>query len=141
KRSVLSSFQFAPILSYHSGLPFNLLAGGEVNGKNHTNNQRPIGAPRGSRGCPSFFPLYMRFVWQHKSFERANLQFFAEGFNVANHTNYSRVNNVVGPLFGFTPGFTNFDVHGSQAISPTRPLGFTSALPKREIQLGMRFSF
>jgi hypothetical protein len=47
----------------------------------------------------------------------------------------------VSPLFGFAPGFTTFDVHGSKALSPSTPLGFTSALPKREIQLGVRMNF
>jgi hypothetical protein len=80
-------------------------------------------------------------TWQHKFGERLNLILTAEGFNIANHTNYASVNNEVSPLFGFQPGFTTFNVHGSAALSPTTPLGFTSALPKREIQLGCRFNF
>jgi hypothetical protein len=32
-------------------------------------------------------------------------------------------------------------VHGSAALSPSTPLGFTSDLAKREIQLGCRFNF
>jgi len=51
------------------------------------------------------------------------------------------VNNEVGPFFGFTPGFKTFNVHGSAAISPSQPLGFTSAFPKRVVQLGLRFTF
>jgi hypothetical protein len=51
------------------------------------------------------------------------------------------VNNEVSPLFGLTPGFTTFNVHGSAALSPSTPLGFTSDLAKREIQLGCRFNF
>jgi hypothetical protein len=39
------------------------------------------------------------------------------------------------------PGFTTFNVNGSAALSPSQPLGFTSALPKREIQLGFRLDF
>ena len=46
KGSILGGFQLAPIFTYHSGHPFNLLAGGEVNGDNHTTNERPIGAGR-----------------------------------------------------------------------------------------------
>jgi hypothetical protein len=141
KGSVLSGFELAPIFNYHSGLPFNLLAGGEVNGDNHTTNERPIGAPRDSGLGPDYTDFDMRLSWQHPLGEKAKLRLTAEGFNLANHTNYGSVNNEVGPLFGFEPGFTTFDVRGSKALSPSQPLGFTSDFPKREIQLGLRLSF
>ncbi|HMD07137.1 MAG TPA: hypothetical protein VKH63_06345, partial [Candidatus Acidoferrum sp.] len=38
-------------------------------------------------------------------------------------------------------GNTTFHVHGSAALSPSQPLGFTSDFPKREIQLGLRLIF
>lgn len=141
KESVLSGFQLAPIFSYHSGHPFNLLAGGEVNGNNHITNERPIGAPRDSGLGPDYIDFDMRLSWQHKLGEKTNLQLTAEGFNLANRTNFASVNNEVGPFFGFTPGFTTFNVRGNAALSPNQPLAFTSALPKREIQLGLRLSF
>jgi hypothetical protein len=141
KNPFLSGFQLAPIFTYNSGHPFNLLAGGEVNGDNHTTNERPIGAGRDTGIGPDYINLDMRLSWQHKVGERAKLQFTAESFNIANHTNYASVNNVVSPLFGLTPGFTTFDVHGSAALSPSQPLGFTSDFPKREIQLGLRLTF
>ena len=141
KNAFLSGFQLSPIFQYHSGHPFNLLAGGEVNGNNHTTNERPIGAPRDTGLGPNYVDFDARLTWQHKFGERLNLQLTAEGFNIANHTNFASVNNEVSPLFGLTPGFTTFNVHGSAALSPSTPLGFTSALPKREIQLGCRFNF
>ena len=141
KNAFLKGFQLSPIFQYHSGHPFNLLAGGEVNGDNHTTNERPIGAPRDTGLGPNYVDFDARLTWQHKLGERVNLLLTAEGFNIANHTNYASVNNEVSPLFGLTPGFTTFNVHGSAALSPSTPLGFTSALPKREIQLGCRFNF
>jgi hypothetical protein len=150
RQNILSGFQLAPIFSYHSGHPFNLLAGGEVNGDNHTTNERPIGAPRDTGLGPNYVDFDTRLSWQHKLGERANLQFTAEGFNIANRTNFASVNNEVSPLFGLTPGFTTFDVHGIRpgtavagggTDTPSTPLSFTSALPKRQIQLGIRFSF
>ena len=152
--AVLAGFQLAPIFTYNSGHPFNLLAGGEVNGDNHTTNERPIGAGRDTGLGPSYTNFDMRLSWQHKLAEKARVQFTAEGFNIANHTNYASVNNVVNPLFGIqtgptvcpvagtcATGNTTFDVHGSAALSPSQPLGFTSAFPKREIQLGLRLMF
>jgi len=141
KNAILAGFQLAPIFTYNSGHPFNLLAGGEVNGDNHTTNERPIGAGRDTGLGPDYINLDMRLSWQHKLGEKVKLQFTAESFNIANHTNFASVNNEVGPLFGLTPGFTTFNVHGSSALSPSTPLGFTSDFPKREIQLGLRLTF
>jgi len=141
KGGIVGGFQLAPIFTYHSGHPFNLLAGGEVNGNNHTTNQRPIGAPRDTGLGPDYVNFDTRLSWQHKLAEKARVQITVEGFNIANRTNFASVNNEVGPAFGFAPGFTTFNVHGSRLLSPSQPLGFTSAFPKREIQLGLRLSF
>jgi hypothetical protein len=158
KQSVLSGFQLAPIFSAHSGHPFNLLAGGEVNGNNHTTNERPIGAPRDTGLGPDYIDFDMRLSWAHKLSEKTNVQFTAEGFNLANRTNYASVNNEVGPLFGFNPGipgdpgsgFTTFNVKGIKpgstlpgggTATSSTPLAFTSAFPKRQIQLGLRLTF
>ena len=141
QNAIVGGFQLAPIFTYNSGHPFNLLAGGEVNGNNHTTNERPIGAGRDTGLGPSYTNFDMRLSWQHKVREKAGLMLTAEGFNIANHTNFASVNNEVGPVFGLLPGFTTFNVHGSRLLSPSQPLGFTSAFPKREIQLGLRLSF
>ena len=152
KQKVLSGFQFSPIVSYHSGHPFNLLAGGEVNGDNHTTNERPIGAGRDTGLGPNYVDFDGRLTWLHKFGEQGSVQFTAEGFNIANRTNFASVNNEVGPVFGLTPGFTTFNVHGIRpgtalasggvgVATPSTPLAFTSAFPMREIQLGLRFSF
>jgi hypothetical protein len=150
KESILSGFQLAPIFTYNSGHPFNLLAGGEVNGDNHTTNERPIGAPRDTGLGPKLIDFDMRLSWHYKLSEKVNLQLTAEGFNIANRTNFASVNNEVGPLFGFQPGFTTFNVHGIKPGTPlpgggtatsSTPLAFTSDLAKREFQLGVRLSF
>ena len=150
KQAILSGFQLSPIFTYHSGLPFNLLAGGAVNGNNHITNERPFGAPRDSGLGPTYTNFDMRLSWRHKVGEKANLVLTAEGFNIANHTNYASVNNEVGPVFGLPTaigggGHTTFNVHGIvpnfTTITPSTPLAFTSAFPKRQIQLGARLTF
>lgn len=163
KQAILSGFQLSPIFTYHSGLPFNLLAGGEVNGNNHITNERPLGSPRDTGLGPNFYDWDMRLSWQHKLGERVNMILTAEGFNIANRTNFASVNNEVNPLFGIqtTPGLcpipgqcptgnTTFNVHGlrsgkvlpdGEVVTPSTPLAFTSAFPKRQVQLGIRFAF
>jgi hypothetical protein len=132
----LSGFQLSPIVSYNSGHPFNLLAGADINGDGHFTNDRPPGSARNTGLGPNYVDFDMRLSRAFKFGEKASLQFVAEGFNLANHTNYASVNNIVGSAFA-----PPFNVHGTAHLSPSQPLGFTAAFPKREIQLGARFSF
>lgn len=133
---VLGGFQLSPIFNYNSGHPFNLLAGADINQDGHFTNDRPPGAGRNTGLGPSYTDFDMRLSRAFKMGERLSLMFTAEGFNLANHTNYSSVNNVVGPAFA-----PPFQVHGTADLSPSQPLGFTAAFPAREIQLGVRLSF
>jgi hypothetical protein len=146
KNKVLSGFELSPIVQYHSGHPFNLLAGEAVNGDNHPTNGRPIGADRNTGLGPNYVDFDMRLSRTFTFKERTKLQFLAEGFNLFNRTNYASVNNEVGPNFGLPvseggTGAMTFNVPGTSSLSPSQPLGFTSALPKRQIQLGVRLSF
>lgn len=138
---IFSNFQLAPIFRYNSGHPFNLLAGADVNGDRHSTNDRPIGAARNTGLGPAYTDFDMRITRRFKMGERADLQLLAEGFNLANHTNFASVNNVVGPR---VPG-TTFNVKG-RAVDPAvssiaQPLVFTSAFPMRQLQLGIRIGF
>jgi hypothetical protein len=133
---VLGGFTFSPIVSHNSGHPFNLLAGSDINGDGHFTNDRPPGSGRNTGVGPDYTTVDLRFGRAFKFGEKTSLQFTAEGFNVTNRTNYASVNNIVGSTFA-----PPFNVHGSSSLSPSQPLGFTSAFPKREIQLGLRLSF
>jgi hypothetical protein len=144
---IFSNFQFAPIFRYNSGHPFDLLAGTDVNGDRHSTNDRPIGAARNTGMGPDYMDFDMRISRRFKMGDRANLQVLAEGFNLANRTNFASVNNVVGPNFGLPvaeggqPGFTTFNVSGSASRPASAPLAFTSAFPMRQLQLGIRIGF
>ena len=143
---IFSGFTLTPIFAYHSGHPFNLLAGADVNGDRHSTTDRAIGAGRNTGVGPDYFTWDMRLQREFKLGERATLALMAESFNLVNRTNYGSVNNIVGPNL-FLPtavgggGLTNFAVHGTNTVGPSSPLGFTSALAKREIQLGLRLNF
>ncbi|MGH9712869.1 MAG: carboxypeptidase regulatory-like domain-containing protein [Candidatus Acidiferrales bacterium] len=146
KNPILSGFQISPIVRYNSGHPFNLLALEDINGDRHFTNDRPIGAARNTGLGPNYATWDMRLSRTFKLGEKANLELLAEGFNLANRTNYSSVNNVVGPVFGLPKalgggGATSFNVHGHVCQTVSQPLCFTSDQSKRQIQLGARFSF
>jgi hypothetical protein len=142
---ILGGFQLSPIFNYNSGHPFNLLAGADINGDGHFTNDRPPGASRNSGHGPDYYDFDLRLGRSFKFGEKASLLLTAEGFNLANRTNYSSVNNIVGAAFappfkvsGIKPGTLLSD---GTVVSPSTPLGFTAAFPKREIQLGARFTF
>jgi hypothetical protein len=130
-----SGFQLSPIVRYNSGHPFNLLAGSDINGDRHSTNDRPAGAGRNTGLGPNYFDVDLRLARQIKLNERAGLQLIAEGFNIFNRTNFGSVNNVVGNIAG------PFNLRGTSSRSPSQSLGFTSAFPKRQFQLGVRLTF
>jgi hypothetical protein len=141
----LGGFQLSPIFNFNSGHPFNLLAGADINGDGHFTNDRPPSAGRNAGLGPSYYDFDMRLGRSFKLGEKASLQFTAEAFNLANRTNYASVNNIVGAAFappfkvhGIKPGTVLSD---GTVVSPSTPLGFTAAFPKREVQLGLRLTF
>ena len=135
KNRILSNFQLSPIIRYNSPHPFNLLAGTNVNNDRHSTTDRPPGAGRNTGIGPNYFDVDMRLTRQIKLSEKANLQLILEGFNLFNRTNFASVNNVVGVIA------PPFNLRGNRALSPSQPLGFTSAFPKRQLQFGVRLSF
>jgi hypothetical protein len=133
---IFGNFQFAPIVRYNSARPFNLLAGTNVNNDRHSTNDRPPGVGRNTGVGPDLATFDMRLSRQFKMTEKTTVQFMAEGFNIFNRTNFASVNNTVGA--DFTPPF---NVSGTQSRTPSQPLGFTSALARRQLQFGLRLNF
>ena len=145
KGHALGGWQLAPIVSYNSGHPFNILAGGtDINGDRHSTNDRPLGVGRNTGRGPDFVNVDLRLSKAFKLGERTQLQFIAEGFNIFNRINFASVNNEVPTINGFAaiaPHPSGFFVNPALANPGGAPLAFTSALPMREIQLGVRLSF
>lgn len=132
---IFSDFQLSPILRYNSPHPFNLLAGTNVNNDRHSTNDRPPGAGRNTGIGPNYISMDLRLSRQIRINENVGLQLIAEGFNIFNRTNYASVNNVVGVIA------PPFNLQGTSALTPSQPLGFTSAFPKRQLQFAVRLNF
>jgi len=144
RSQILGGWQLAPIFRWNSPHPFNLLAGADVNGDRHSTNDRPIGAGRNTGIGPNFIDFDLRLTKAFRLTEGAQLQFIAEGFNLANRSNFASVNNVVGStcvecqVLG-----ASFNQRGlsNSIAAPNQGLGFTSALTPRQLQLGARLVF
>jgi Carboxypeptidase regulatory-like domain len=148
KRGLLSGFQLSPIVKYNSGHPFDILAAGtDINGDRHSTNDRPLGFGRNTGQGPDYSDVDLRLTKSFKVGEHGALQFVAEAFNLFNRTNFASVNNEVPTVNGFAnPAKVSTNLSGSflnpQTISPGgAPGAFTSALPRRQLQLGARFTF
>lgn len=141
----LGGWQLAPIIRYNSPHPVNILAGGtDINGDRHSTNDRPLGIGRNTGVGPDYIDVDLRLTKAFKLAENTQLQFIAEGFNLFNRTNFASVNNSVPTLNGFTnvaPNSSGFFVNPATVNPGGAPLAFTSALPKRQLQLGVRLAF
>ena len=132
---ILAGFTVAPVFRGNSSRPFNLLAGTDVNGDRHPTTDRPPGAGRNTGHGPDFWTFDLRLTHKLSLGEQRSLQFVFEVFDLSNRTNFSRVNNTVGVIG------PPFNLSSSDALSPSQPLGYTAAFPRREIQLGVRLNF
>jgi hypothetical protein len=136
-----SGWELAPVISYNSGHPFNVLGGlTDINGDHHSTNDRPLGVSRNTGMGPDFFTWDMRLSKMCHLGERADLTFIAESFNLFNRTNYSGVNNEVPTVGGFT-NIAPANFKGVAAFLPNTPLAFTSDYNRRQFQLGARLTF
>ncbi len=152
--SIFKDFILAPIFTYGSGKPFNLLLGFDGNGDGRSQVDRPGTLGRNTGKGENNITFDMRLSRRFNFSERRYLELIAEGFNLFNRTNLQGINNVVGsPVVGTTgvtsSGLTADQVNlllttqarGIRGNAPTQPLGFTSAGAPRQFQFGARFGF
>jgi hypothetical protein len=140
---ILSDMTFSPIVRMHSGIPFSIRVPGAANGTlGHSLYARPWYVTRNTGIGPNFYDVDLRLA---KAFyidrdRGLKVDFLVEGTNLLNHTNFSSVNDQFAagdPFLATGP----FNVTGNKSLSPTTPLGFTSAFPGRQIQFGLKLVF
>jgi hypothetical protein len=123
-----------PIFRANSGRPFNLIVGSDVNEDFHATTDRPPFAGRNTGKGPGFWTVDLRLTRPVSIGDSARIEFIAEAFNLFNRLNFRSVNNTVGLIA------PPFDLKGRRDVSPSEPLGFTSAFDPRQIQLGARLT-
>ena len=136
--NALADVTIAPIFTYSSGYPFNLLLGFDANQDTNSNTDRPPLAGRNTGIGPNFVSFDLRAA---KDFtvgveDSRRITAIFEAFNLFNRVNYSGVNGTTG-----TTPLANYRVKGRKDAGPTDPLGFTSAFDPRQIQLAVKFRF
>ena len=140
---VLADMTLSPIVYLRSGIPFSVRVPGAANGTlGHSLYARPWYVPRNSGIGPDFYDFDLRLA---KAFyldreKGLKLDLVIEGTNLLNRTNFSSVNDqfAVGDPRLLTGPF-NFT--GDRNLSPSSPLGFTSAFPGRQVQFGLKFAW
>ena len=135
------NWSIAPIFTYASGRPFNLLRGYDANGDAHTETDRAIlsnglSVGRNTGTGPNFVTTDIRIGRQMATRARCRVDLTVDVFNVFNRTNYSGVNRVFG-----SRALTSADVTARTGLPPTEPLGLSSAYPARQLQVGARVAF
>jgi len=151
ENAFLKDFVFAPIFTAGSGRPFNLLIGTDTDGDSRLYNDRPAGVARNTGRGEAYYSFDMRLARRFFAKEQRYLELTFEAFNLFNTVNYNGINNVIGTAcvenFALNPncaGATSVisaNARGRQGVSPTTPLGFTSAAPARQLQFGVRYNF
>ena len=122
--AVVNGLQFGYVVSYATGVPFNVVAGSDLNFDTN-NNDRPAGVGRNSGRQPSTSSVDLRISRSFALGERQRVQALVEAFNVFNHVNVLVVNSTFGT------GTTPLPAFGQP----------TTAGDPRQIQLGLRWSF
>ena len=140
---MLADMTFAPIVHMRTGIPFTIRVPGASNGTlGHSLYARPWYVSRNTGIGPDYYDFDARLAKTFFINRETGLKcdFIIEGTNLFNHTNFSSVNDQFSPGDPFL--LTGpFNVQGNKNLSPTSPLGFTSAYPGRQIQFGLKLIF
>lgn len=138
---ILADITLTPIVRLQTGIPFTILAGTDVNGDTHAEQDRPIAASRNTGIGDNFYNVDLRFTKQFYLARDSGLRLEAivEASNLFNRANFLSVNNVVGTTSPLLSG--PFNQKGSKTVPSTSPLGFTSAAAGRQFQFALKLAF
>ena len=126
----------APILEYGSGQPWTQRLGYDFNGDGK-NSDRPTGVGRNTMNGPKFKQMALRLTKAIPAGGYGDLEVIAEAFNITNQKNLD-VTSVSAGLYLSGPTIAN---PKAAYVANPRYGQFSSTLPPREIQLGLRWAF
>jgi hypothetical protein len=126
----------APIVEYGSGQPWTKRLGYDYNGDGFNSDRAP-GVGRNGEDGPPFRQVNLRLAKNIPIGGAGKLEIIVEGFNIFNTVNYD-VNSINSGQYLSGPTIAN-----PAAAYVVNPLfgRYSSTLPAREVQLGLRWSF
>jgi hypothetical protein len=148
----------APVVQLRSAMPFTLRVGRDTNNETHGVYDRPFLASRNSGRGDNFYTTDLRVTKQFfiRRERGIRVEVVAEFFNLFSQENFLTVNDIITgldprvpagqpqtlvagvPITFLTPPF---NVRGSKDFPATSPLGYNSALPGFQAQLGLKIAF
>lgn len=151
--ALLGGWSWNGIFTAQSGQPYSALLGSDLNNDSNLQTDRVPGVGRNTFTLPAYYSFDPRIARTVKIAEQANLQVFAEAFNLFNHFNVNGVRTQADAVKTVTT--TNPTICGTgfvvgqqclvpqtQAASPTTYFGLPTSTPgQRIIQLGAKFNF
>ncbi len=152
KNWLLRDFSFSPIISIHSGIPFTLTTGADINSDTRVGNDRLFYIGRNTGLGPNFRSVDVRLgrAIRFRQDQPTRLEFTVEAVNLFNRTNYASVRDIIPPTVDATGKFTEPDYNAGTVRLSGRldrsgakgePLSFLSAFDPRRIQFGLKFVF
>ncbi len=131
-RAILGGYQLSTIATLQSGRPYNITAGGDVNGDGTARTDRPPYVGRNTLDGPSFQNVDVRFTRDISVYrERAKLRLMFEAFNLTNRANYS---SILTTQYNFAAA--------TRVFTPVATFGLpTATFDPRILQLAARFTF
>ena len=155
-KAVLGGWMFSGIFTAQAGQPYSALLNSDLNNDSNRQTDRVPGFGRNTFTLPAYYAFDPRLTRTVKLAEKANLQFFAEAFNLFNHFNVASVRNQLYAVSTVTattnPCGTGFAV-GQQCLvlqnktnAPTTYFGLPTGTPnngagQRIFQLGAKVNF
>jgi hypothetical protein len=122
------AFDLSMVAIAASGLPVNPITGRDNNGDSYTVD-RPVGFGRNSFRGPAQFNLDAALARRIRLGTTVSTEIRVEAFNITNHRNYIRVNNLYGEGPEPLPTF----------LKPVA--GITNVDPSRQLQFGVKLIF
>jgi hypothetical protein len=129
RNMVAGGWTLSALATVHSGIPYNVVVGSDVNGDQNSSSDRPLigGVPIGRNTYigPGSATVNVRISRVFPYRERFRIQILGEAFNLMNHVNFTFVNTTWGA-----------------ALTPRSTFGqYLAAADPRQIQLGLRLRF
>jgi hypothetical protein len=148
----LADITLSPSVFIHSGIPFTIRTGADINGDTRGGTDRLFYIGRNTGIGPDYRSVNMRLskMFKFGAESSKRIEFSVDGGNLFNRTNFGSVNEIVPTAFDANGNPTAIDYLSDTVRLKGRrdrdfrrgdPLSFTSAFSPRQLLLGLKFAF